>query len=875
MNKSKKIAVAVVATVMAGTIVLPLAGCKKTGDLDPSTDKNGQLTWAEGTTLNLNIGNANSTAAQGISYLDSDLSGSTVLPDGKTYVSGDLKPAWQAMSDQLGITFVDKYQNLSSDKQITTPITNNELAEYDVITGSLSSINENADNFLNLTDYLDYMPNYKAFLESNPVTEYSLTGNSTGAMYAAPYFDGNDDIEKYSMVNYLWVYDILDNDIGTKYTATYKEQLVAKGLAKDTDTTIQASATAYMMKTGSYTIDTTDPSDTTGATVIKLKVNYDAAKAAAQKEDSALGAAIAAAAGKAYTTDSGNIVDIQNFAINETNGAVTGAQLAKILREYIKVAYQKTDGTAFYSKLSDVFCSAGAGWDVDLLVGMSRCVVTCARDLTSSAAKNTEKDGKVTAGKLENVYAISARQTTTQRRVDLSALAGELYGVRGMESRYEYTYFDANGQIQDARLDADSYTLINNMNALTKEGLVYIGDVTKKSDGTVSASTINTKDSATQTFMLHDYVQTQTKYGITDQTDTSKYNFAPIVNAISKWDTTGDGNHETNMRFTESWRSVKNTGFCIPIDAVKGNNDKLAAVLAFVDYLFSTDGQLLMSYGPQSTNNTDKVDGWWYANEVTDKTPADVADVVAEATNYAPTQYSVKSEYKSQYFVYNEKVYTGFSYNGTQVPILTDLNKSFYVGKTVKVGETEIKQGAGNIKVSKAGDYTNYARYIIGSTLPIGNKNQGFEYQATADCGIAGANTVAKAILNGTIKHVKLTLSKNESAWYLITPTALPLSSTDRALLKNDEQTLISGTYFLNSSSTSQITNVYIDLIYYGLGSTNYLCATNTLGTYETYNTGAKLVELLKTKKMSERLTATRDGWYILNSYYELGYELD
>jgi putative aldouronate transport system substrate-binding protein len=871
MNKSKKIAVAVVATVMAGTMLLPLAGCgNKDTSLTPTTDSNGQLTWAEGTTLNLNIGNQSSSAAQGISYLDTDLSGSTVLPDGKTYGSGDLKPAWQAMSDQLGITFKDVFQNASSNNQITDPITNDKLADYDVITGSLQSINENADNFLNLTDYLDYMPNYKAFLEANPVTQYSLTGNgTTGAMYAAPYFDGNDDIEKYSMVNYNWVYDILDNELGEKYTATFKDQMVAKSLAASSDD-VSASATAYMGTTGSYKVETTDPSN--DSKTVNLVVNYDAALKAAKDTTSDLGKAIEAAAGKAYTGTSGNIVDLQNFAINETKGAVTGNQLAQILRAYVKVAYQTEAGAAFYSKLSDVFCSASAGWDVDLLVGISRCVVTCAKDLSVSASNDSKnEDGSTKEGSLASVYAIAGRQTTTQRRVDLTALAGELYGVRGMESRYEYTYFDANGQIQDARLDADSYDLINNMNALTQEGLVYVGGLV---DG--KATTVNTKNTATQTFMLHDYVQTQTKTGIST-TDTAKYNFAPIVNAISKWDTDSNGSHETYMRFTESWRSVKNTGFCIPVAAVKGNNDKLAAVLAFVDYLFSTDGQLLMSYGPQSTNNTDKVDGWWYATEVTSVKVSDVADVVAgtDSLNYAPTQYTIKEAYKSKYFVYNGKVYTGYSYNGTQVPELTDLNKQFYIGKEVTIGSSTIKQNTGNIKISQVGNYTNYARYFIGSTLPIGNKNQGFEYQATAACGISGANTVTTALLNGTLKHVKLTLDEGESAWYLITPTALPLSSSDRALLKNDEQTVISGKYFLNSSSTTQTTNVYIDLIFYGFGSSAKICDQEDLGNYTDTNTGAKMVALMKTKKMDERLSATQDGWYLLNSYYKLGYNLD
>jgi putative aldouronate transport system substrate-binding protein len=866
MNKTMKIAAIAVSAIMAGTMALSIAGCsdKKSSTLDVKVDDNGNLTWASTTTLNLNVGNQNSSNPMGISYRSTEISGSTVLPDGNTYTSGDLKPAWAELSKQLKLNLADKFQNLGSDKQITTPITSKNISDYDVITGSLSAINENSDQFLNLADYLDYMPNYKAFLEANPVTKYSLTGTAKGAMYAAPYFDGNDDIEKYSMVNYLWVYDILDNDMTGKYATTFKAQAEAKATAVGAVGT-QASAESFMGKTGSYTIETTDPSDATKT--VTVKVDYDAALAAAKDANTGLGGAIAAAAGKTYAGTSGNIVDLQNFAINEKAGEVTGIQLATILREYIKVAYT-SNGSQFYSstKLSDVFCSQSAAWDVDLLVGISRCVVTCGVDLTSSVDSAA------------NIYALSGRQTTTQRRVDLMALAGELYGVRGMESRYEYTYFDKDGNLLDARSDENSYEMMNNLSKLTKEGLVNIGTTTSKTTTdangkettTVSATSVSTKASGTQVFMLHDYAQTQTKDGLTSITDTSKYNFAPIVNAISNWDTNNDGTADTIMRFTESWRSVKNTGFAVPLASVQNDSEKLAAVLGFIDYLFSNDGQILMTYGPQSTNGDTNPNGWWYATEATSASLATVATKVTDATLYAPAQYEVKSEYKSQYFVYNGKVYTGTSYNGTQVPTITTLNQQFYLGKEVTIGTTTIKQNDGNVKVNAAGNYTNYARNVIGSTLPIGNKNQGYEYQATAKCAITGAAIVSTALLNGTLKHVKLTLDSNDTYWYMIAPTALPLNGNQRTTLKGDAQTLISGTYFLNSSSTDQITNVYIDLLYYGFNSSNNLCGQSSLGTYTTYNSGKALVELLASKGLTDRISISQTAWKSLKTLYKI-----
>ena len=982
MNKKLKIATAAVSVVMAGTMAFGMFGCSNGnggGDSKPKVDEAGKLTWAENTTLNLNIGNQNSTAQQGISYVSKEISGTTYLPDGKQYSAGMLKPAWAAMQAQLSTTskvnLVDKFENLGSGDQITTPITNKNLGDYDVITGSLEEINKNSSNFLNLTEYLDYMPNYKAFLTANPVTKYSLTGDYNGGMYAAPYFDGNDDIEKYSMMNHNWVKAILDTEI--KATGTFKAQAEEKKKNKDYADLIvsdDASAESYMGTTGSYTVDTTDPAGTANAQgvipTIKLKVNYDAAKTAALDESTELGKAIKAAAGDVkYDGESGNIVDLQNFAIKKSQGAVTGAQLSKILREYIKVAYQKADGSAFYTTLSDVFISASAGWDVDLLVAMGRCVVTCVGGT----------DGLANAQSVGQVFAVAGRQTTTQRRVDLVALAGELYGIRGLESRYEYTFFDKDGNIKDARADEKTYDTLSKFSKLTKEGLVCIGDASmteqfkkashndlikpiseggkygytvvyeqytteelaeftkdsgaegqyKDSEGKVvadkdgfkldkdgnkivknyidadknvkadksgnlldekgnkifdswKAATINTNASGIQTFMLHDYVQTQTKVGLTGtkgETNPDVYNFGPVVNAVSKWDVNGNNTIEADeyFRFTESWRSVKNTGFCVP-KSITGNKDKLSAVLAFIDYLFSTDGQLLMSYGPQSTNgNGENANGWWYATEATGVTLDTIADKVADATNYAPAQYSVKAAYKAQYFVYNGKIYTGTAYNGTQVPTLTTLNKTFYLGKEITVSGNKIQMGAkegSNILVSEAGNYTNYARKIIGSTLPIGNKNQGFEYQATATVGISGAATVTKALLNGTLKHVKLTLDQGESAWYLIAPTALPMNKNQQDTLKNANQTKISGTYFYNNSKTNQTTNIFIDLLFYGLGSSKNICGQQSLGNYTTNNTGAKLVALLNASEFNYRLGIFRTGWYSINDYYKLGYNL-
>ncbi len=879
MNKYKKIAMSAVAVVMAGAMLVPLAACKRNRPNDnrdytfnwdekpthetgyaPKTKegKDNQLTYAmdKSITLNMNIGNK---GTQTIAYLAAkELSGSAKMPDGKNYAPGDLKPAWAGLSEQLKVGFNDVFTDLDSAGQITNAISGT-ITNYDVITGSVDEINKNADYFLDLNQYMYYMPNYKAFLQSNPVAVFSLTGNDKGGMYIAPYFDGNDDIEKYELMNKKWVSVILGDDSVAAATDTFKAQADAKS-SQNADGS-KASATSYMGTTGSWQVDTTDPADATKT--IKVTVDYDAALTAAKDKATPLGAAIEAAAGKVYDGTSGNIVDLQNFAINAKSGAVTGAQLIAILRAYVDVAY-KNGNNKMYTNRADVFNSASAAWDVDLMVAMMRCVVT-----------GTELFGDE-ANTMDKVFGLTGRQDTTQRTVDLYALGGELYGIRGMESRFEYTYLDNNGDMKDARQNAESFDLLAKMGALADEGLLYLCGTGNDKSGTGPASgkTSYNNTGSIQTFMLHDYVQTQTKAAIDGSKGVPEdYNFAPVLTPVSKWDVDGNASngHEAIMRFTESWRSVKNTGFCIPKASVKDKPEKLSAVLAFIDYLFSADGQILMTYGPMSTTGNTNPDGWWYATESSKKLK-DIVDSskTIPATDYAPAQYTLKASTdaekatKKQVFVYNGKVYEGLAYADRNIPQMTTANKDFYLGKEVNGS----KQGESSIIAKSIGEYTGYARKIVGTTLPIGNKDQGFEYQATAQCGLDGAAIVATAINNGTIKHVKLTLTKDDSLWYMSVPTSLPFTSGNRTTLNNSEQTDISGKYFYNNSKTQYIFNVYTDLVFFGFDNTHTICGI--VGGDAMKENGTAYVAWLNSIGVGTRVSIYKSSWKTLDNLYKI-----
>lgn len=877
MNKYKKIAMSAVAVVMAGTMAIPFAACKKArpevpdrdytlgwdeeptdiaDNLKPKLNDKKQLVYDENTALNMNVGNQSSSNPQSISYRTSELGGSVTMPDGKQYTSSDLKPAWAALEKTLKLKFTDTFQNQSKQLEYVTPSGNVTIGDHDIITASMSEINTYGDRYLlDLNDYIYYMPNYKAFLEANPVTVFSLNGNTTtGALYAAPYFDGNNSIEKYELIRRDWVRTVLDGDMSGA-TGTFKAQATDKGL------TGSAAVTSYMGTKDSWTVEATNPGKTTET--LKITVSYADALSAAKNANSELGKAIAAAAGKTYDGTSGNIVELQNFAITGSNGAVTGAQLANILREYIKVAY-KAGGKAFYNgqkygevttKLSDVFNSSWAAWDVDLLAGLLRCIVT------SPTVFDANYKNKLTTS---NLYGIMSREATMQRRVDTLALVGQLYGIRGMETRYERaTYLDKDGQIQDNKANAETYDLLNNMSGFVKEGLLYTGD-----DGVDGRNSYNF-DGKTVAAMTYDYAQTQTRFNLTSNDMPEGYDFAPIVTPVSKWDEDCDASngHEKIMRFTESWRATKNTGFCVPRLAVEGNANKLSAVLAFIDYLFSSDGQILMTYGERSTTGNQNPDGWWYATK-SSKSLESVIDSskTIEATPYSPAQYTITDKtLRKQVFIYKGEVYEGTPYGDRNVPIMTTANKDFFVGKEVNGFE----QSVASVKFNQKGSYTGYARNAIGSTLPLGNKDQGFEAQATADCAVDGQNVVDEAINNGAIKHIKNTVAQNESLWYLTVPTMLPTDAT----FSSDASQKDFGAKLFATDKKSKV-NVFIDIVYYGLGNTEHnICEDSALGTLKT--SGAAYIQWLnetyKTNGLGAldvRVTLMQTAWGLLDSLY-------
>ncbi|MBE6974297.1 MAG: hypothetical protein E7436_02250, partial [Ruminococcaceae bacterium] len=304
--------------------------------------------------------------------------------------------------------FENFYQGNSAQKEFE--FWQSRLNEIDMISGTASQLSEYGENgaLINLAEYLDLMPNFKKYLEQNPIVLLSITGNTeTGAIYFSPYFDGVNDIERMPLMRTDWVQILLNGE--GDFTAAKSGNLAA------------AAYTPYMPTSGKLTVDVVKADASGTETVTK---DYDAA---------------------------GNIIKTMNDAL--AAGTVDGVAAVNMLRDYIDTAYNGYYGT----NRADLFIGQNAAWDADELVALLRCVVANAQTLNGT-------------DNIEGLF--SREDNNNQRRVDMFRFCGTLFGVRGLESRQDYLYVGADGKLHDARQEEDTYEALARMNAMAQEGLI-------------------------------------------------------------------------------------------------------------------------------------------------------------------------------------------------------------------------------------------------------------------------------------------------------------------------------------------------------------------------------------------------------------------
>ncbi len=366
------LAVCMVATLLVGTV----------------SAENG-LDYAQGTALRMATGYNN--AKTGL-FFNAEVAGEGItLADGVTYHSGDLKPTWVEVQNVLGVTFEDKYQGNSAAKEFE--YWKDRLSEVDMVSGTAVLLSEYGETgaLVNIAEHLDKMPNFKAYLEENPIVRLSITGNTTtGAIYFSPYFDGVNDIERMPLMRADWVQKLLDGEGAFEAPAC--------------NNTAEPAYAPYMPLEGTVDVDVVTPDGTAVETITK---NYDAA---------------------------GNIVAKMNEA-----GSMSGVEAVNMLRSYIDQAYDGYYGTS----RSDLFIGQNAAWDADELVALLRCVVANPQTLNGTdsvqglfSREDNNNQRRVDmfrfAGILFGVRGLESRQDYLYVGED-----GMLYDARQMPETYE------------------------------------------------------------------------------------------------------------------------------------------------------------------------------------------------------------------------------------------------------------------------------------------------------------------------------------------------------------------------------------------------------------------------------------------------------
>ena len=694
-------------------MILTLVACfqppQPTQPQQPENPAVFDLEYADGTILRMATGYNNLDT--GLFFSDANLfkgAESITLADGKEYRVNDLKPTWVEVQNRLNVVFEDKWTGAgSAEKEFN--VWKETLDQVDMVSGSVSVLNENgvAGKLVNIAEYLDHMPNFKAYLEANPIVRLSITGDtSNGAIYFSPYFDGVNDIERMPLMRTDWVEKLLNGE--GEFSADASNALAA------------AVYTPDMPTSGKVDIDVVKLDKSGVETITK---DYDKA---------------------------GNIIANMNAA-----GTLDGVAAVNMLRKYIDEAYDGYYGT----NRANLFIGQNAAWDADELVALLRCVVANPQTLNGTDS-------------VEGIF--SREDDNNQRRVDMFRFAGTLFGVRGLESRQDYLYVDANGELRDARQEEATYVALERMNALVKEGLI--------SDSFVAGQDTDTKTMLKDDagFMHYDYNQTQTIHNEpTANVLQSGEKYMAVMVPVARWN---DGTGEVFMRFTESWRSVKTDGWAISVAGVGDSTDKLHAALALIDYAYSTEGKILMSYGP---------------------------DAFIKHEN---------GEMKM------------FDFNGEQWPVIADATYE------------ELWEKA-------SGNYTNYARKYLGSTLSFA-KSQSFEYQCTQEVGKEGAGNISTAIGFGTIKHPELALADNP--WWTSVPTVLPTTKTENDMIGTYTELGSKGKF----SSSKGGENLFIEIIRHGYSGEGLSSRAEVLNTVSKTWNGENYLEL------------KNDAWLRLQSFY-------
>ncbi len=578
---------------LASFAFVGLASCGS--DKDPVDDPTPNPDDTTATTLNLALSYNN------IAYIKYNRNKTTHSPsmpavyttlDGmKLYEGTTLLPVWQKMEKHLNIKIEDAAVTA---KNTATMMENTITANYEGLDNKkvdvLQVMNGNANyvsavtagDFLNLSTYKDQLPNLFAFLEKNPAV-YNQMLMSTGVnrgIYYAPYFDGQDQLEKCFNMNVEMVRALLDDDASSANNNFVK--------ASDFDSAATLATTAY---TTPYIDSMTEQ------------------EIAVAKKD-----------GDAYVQDTitvsfssaENIINIQNALATKS-----GKNLTQALRDYIDNVYGDYIGEGnIYASRSEIFTSASACYNADELVALLRCIKTNPAYLTGSAS---------------TVMVPFFPRTGENNRVRAFIEIGQMFGLRGsMSGEKDLLWYNEDGELVDGRTQEYTYKVLDKMRTFQEEGLFPATWLYDTTDATVEFRKNLMADG--RGFMCYDYSNVTAFNESTVKNGTKTNEMEPVIAPVAKWPITKDNNGDpivgantdegySYTRFSEDNRSLKDGGWSIVAKNVKGNAKKLAASLKLLDYMYTNEGSFLECYGTEITQEGEGTDlsytaDGYYSNEI-------------------------------------------------------------------------------------------------------------------------------------------------------------------------------------------------------------------------------------------------------------------
>lgn len=433
----------------------------------------------------------------------------------------------------------------------------NEGQDIDLYQNTTENINKMgaAGECLNLLDYIDYMPNFKAYLDANPVLEDQMTVD--GKIYYTPYMDGSNYYERMFQMDAAMTKKLLDHgkDVAFDTASATSENRINFTANK---------VTPFINATKNYASDNFEVQVSVGGKAKTVKVKQ---------------------------TD--NIIAQQNALL--TDSTKTGADLAKQFIDYLTTAYGdiEVDGTKLYSTLSNVFVGESAIYNTDDLIALFRVF--------------RANPDYISGGLNASIYPFQIRTSEDNRVENVLSLAGNLFGVQGLNSEKDRLFFTTDGFWADAATEKQSYDALARMNALYQEGLILKGfqQGSKTPWGTMAFQ--RNTSTATYGLMLNDYTAVPSKMNAVDAngvgTSTNdnytSSELQPILAPITWWSTESFTHGQdlttttgkTLTRYYEEIRSLKDESWCVP-----SNSDNKLAAIKLMDYLMAKEGQVYYDF---------------------------------------------------------------------------------------------------------------------------------------------------------------------------------------------------------------------------------------------------------------------------------------